>query len=195
MLSHFPSLSLRTIMLQPSFILSTKANQLVGNAVQTPPYLIQVDASVRNQTIAAGFGSAFDLLPGGGDLSSIGFANMAAVALTFTGTTPITLDLTNLVAATGVVVSGAGTFAGSFASWEQIFFQNVSSSGKNVTVSPGASNPLRTALGGTSPTILLLPNDNHLWVNSAALVVDSTHKTVTLTPSAGGSALIYIGGN
>jgi hypothetical protein len=179
--------------LYPSFIYLTKAYQLFGTVVDAAGTLIQVDSTVRDSYVAAAQGTQIDIIPNY-DLAKAGFANSAAVVITFTSTTPITLDLTNLVAATGVVVSGAGTFAGSFASWSHIFFQNIGASGKTFTVAPGGSNPLRTQLGGTSPTHSLLSGDILHWNNSTALVVDSTHKTLTLTPTSGGSALISIQG-
>jgi hypothetical protein len=182
--------------LYPSFIFVTKANQLVGSVVEPANTLVQVDSTVRDAYVAAGQGLALDLLPASlVDLAKAGFANAAAVALTFTGTTPITLDLTNLVAATGVVVSGVGTFAGSFASWAHILVQNIGSGTKPFSVAPGGSNPLRTALGGTSPTHTLQTSDAMHWYNSTALVVDSTHKTLTFTPTSAGSGLVFIAGS
>lgn len=182
--------------LYPSFILSTKANQLIGSTVQAANTLVQVDSTVRDAFIAAGVGIALDIFPVAAvDLAKAGFANMAAVSLTFTGSTAITLDLTNLVAATGVVVAGAGTFAGSFAHWAHMLFQNTGSSGKPFTVAPGASNPIRNPLGGTSPTHTLNPGDILHWNNATVVAVDSTHKTVTLTPTSAGSGLLYICGD
>jgi hypothetical protein len=178
----------------PSFIFITKANQLVGTAVEPANTLVQVDASVRDAFVAAAQGTQIDLVPNA-DLAKAGYANSAAVILTFTGTTPITLDLTNLVAATGVVVQGAGAFAGSFATWSHIFVQNIGASAKSVAMAPGSSNPLRTQLSGTSPVHTLLGGDLVHWNATVGLVVDSTHKTVTFTPSSGGSALVSIQGS
>lgn len=180
--------------LQPSFAYITKSNQLVGSVVEPANTLVACDASQRNAFIAASQGLGLDLYAGF-DGSALGLTNMAGVVMTLTSTTAITLDLTNLVAATGVVVAGQGTFANSFATWSHILVQNIGTGSKPVAISPGASNPIRNQLGGTSPTHTLQTTDVLHWVAGAGLAVDSTHKTVTFTPTSGGSLLIWIGGS
>jgi hypothetical protein len=188
-------------LIYPSFVYSTKPDQNYGGTIYASGAgLIQVnDTTVRDAFVEAGFGTALDKIPLGGDLATHGFGNIAALVLTFTGSTPITIDLTNLVAATGLVVAGAGTFNGSFATWyEMLFINNSNAASKPVAISPGASNPLRTQLGGTSPTVTLQSTggsgDYLHWSAVSGLAVDSTHKTLTFTPTSGGSLLAWIGG-
>ena len=148
--------------------------------------LVIVDSTVRDARVADGSLQAID--QDVVDLAGAGLAKTACALLTFTGTTPITLDLTNLAAATGVQVAGAT----SFATWNHIIFNNVGA--QPIAVSPGASNPLRTPLGGTGPTHTMQAGDVDHWNSSAGLTVDSTHKTITFTPTSGGSLAFSIGG-
>jgi hypothetical protein len=174
-----------------SYVYSTKPNQNFGGTIYSGGAgLIAVDSTVRDQFIAAGFGQDVDL-PVTGDLSTIGYAKTAAIMLTFTGSTALTLDLTALAAATGVAVAGAT----SFTNWFYIFIQNISAGTKPFTMAPGASNPLRTQLGGTSPTFNLACGDVHHWNTSAGAAVDSTHRILTFTPTSAGSGTVWIGGN
>lgn len=171
-----------------SYVYSTRTNFLLGAAVQSAPWLAAVDSTVRDEHIAAGFGTAFDRGPGGMDLASLGLAKTAAVLLTCTGSTPITLDLTALAAATGVQVAGSS----SFGAWSHILATNIGS--QPIAIAPGASNPLRTALTGTTPAHTVQAGDCVHWNNAVALAVDSTHKTLTFTPTSGGSLTLWIGG-
>jgi hypothetical protein len=181
--------------LYPSFVYAQKANQLFGAAVVASGVLEQVDSTVRDAYVAAGLGLGLDLFPAAiVDMAKNSYANAAGVVLTFTGTTPITLDFTNLVAATGVVVKGVGTWAGSFATWTNILIQNIGAASEPIAVSPGASNPLRTALGGTTPTYTLATGDVVHMNSSATAVVDATHKTITFTPTSGGLLLLFAEG-
>ena len=177
-------------MLYPSFINSSKPNQQYNGAIYANGAgLIIVNASLRNQFTAAGWGQALDTAPGGFDGSSLLLAKTAGIVLTLTGTTPITIDLTALAAATGVVVAGAT----SFSNWNHILWTNIGTTA--LAIAPGASNPIRNQLGGTSPTLTPQASDVVHWVASAGLAVDSTHKTFTVTPTSGGSMLVWIGGS
>jgi hypothetical protein len=117
------------------------------------------------------------------------FAKNACALLTLTGTTAITLDLTNVVAATGVVVAGDT----SFATANVLILNNLGA--VDLTISPGGSNPARIPqLGGTTPT-LTIPAGSCIAIHSAAgYAVDSTHKTFTITPTAGGTLAVSVGG-
>lgn len=175
-------------MLYPSFVYVTKSNQLIGSAVEPANTLVAVDSTVRDAFVASGSGLSPDKIPNG-DIATGGFAKTAAIVLSFTGTTPITIDFTALAAATGVQVAGAT----SFATWNHIEFQNVGVASA-ITIAPGASNPLRNQLGGTSPTMTLQQNDFQHWNSNAGETVDSTHKTLTFTPTAAGTLLIGVAG-
>ncbi len=120
------------------------------------------------------------------------------ILLTFTGSTPITIDLTDLVSATGVDVvvplywgSDAG---GQFSLWGSMIFSCPAGSAGAVEVAPGASNGARTPLSGSAVGVTLSPGDVHHWRAAAGLVVDSTHKTLTFTPTSGGTLLLAICG-
>jgi len=77
-----------------------------------------------------------------------------------------------------------------------LMIQNVSHAASTIAVSPGASNPLTlpNALGGTSPTISLLLGDVLCEYSKAGQAVDSTHKSLTFTPTFGGILLVAYGG-
>ena len=119
-------------MLYPSFINSSKPNQQYNGAIYANGAgLIIVHASLRNQFTAAGWGQALDTAPGGFDGSSLLLAKTAGIVLTLTGTTPITIDLTALAAATGVVVAGAA----SFSNWNHILWTNIGTTA--LAIAPG----------------------------------------------------------
>lgn len=182
--------------LYPSFVYISKANQLVGTVVEPASTLVQVDAAVRDAFVAAAQGVALDLLPSAlVDLAKAGFANVAGVALTFSGTTAITLDLTNLIAATGVVPVGAGTFAGSFAHYQHLLLQNTGVAAKILTLSPGSSNPLTLPFSGTTPTYALAGGDAWHYYAATKVAVSSGAKTITITPTSAGTALLFIAGD
>lgn len=61
----------------------------------------------------------------------------------------------------------------------------VSVSSGSVTMTPGATNPASLFMGGTSPGIVI-PEGGAL-ICSTGSVVDSTHKTLTLTAGASGA--------
>lgn len=174
-------------MLSPSFVYVTRS-MLFGSAQIAANTLEPVlDVSTRNAFVASGSGLAVDT-DGYVDLAAQNFPKLAGIVLSLTGSTPITLDLTALAAATGVQVAGAS----SFALWQKMLFQNVGTT--SLMISPGASNPLPLPFGGTSPTHTLLAGDDVYFNSLLGKTVDSTHKTITVTPSSGGQLFIAIGG-
>ena len=123
-----------------------------------------------------------------------GFAKNGAIYITFTGTTPVSVDLTNLGASVGVTFAQGGDT--SLATINCLIAQNLSSVISNIVLSPGASNPARMpALGGTTPTYTMAPGDVAPFHSFAGLAVDSTHKVITFTPSAGGTLVLAYGGS
>jgi hypothetical protein len=132
------------------------------------------------------------------DLAAGGYNKTAGIALVFTGSTPITLNLTSLAAATGVSALGstagvADTGTPSFATLNAIIFNNVG--GEPIVVSPGASDPLGfPILGGTSPTLTLDAGDESAHISSAGVTVNSSACNITFTPTSGGTLLIGFGG-
>lgn len=145
---------------------------------------LAVDAGTASSQSAAGLATLLDRWTS--DLSKAGYSKNGCVVLTLSGTTPVTIDLTSLNSQT--------VYAGdtSFATWKEVIFTNLGAT--DLTVSPGASNPLRTPLGGTSPTLLSYASGKTRWHCPAGQAVDGTHKTLTITPTSGGTIAICVGG-
>jgi hypothetical protein len=171
-------------MLFPSFVYVTKSNQLVGSAVVAANTLVAVDSTVRDAFVAAGQGLSLDEFLAF-DLSKQGFAKTFGAALTFTGTTAITLNINALAAATGLQVAGTALAA----LWNHLIFQNVGAAGA-VAIAPAASDPINWQAGGTSPTMTLQPGDAQHWFSSAGETVSTSHCQITFTPTAGGVLLV-----
>lgn len=160
--------------------------QTTTNVSATPVGRIMFDPAMS--TIPPGIGA--DILAFGQFVG--GFAKNGAVGITFTGTTPVSLDLTNIAAAVGVTSTQAGDTA--FATTNAITFQNTSASG-TITIAPGASNPSSLPkFTGTTPTLSVDFGGCICVYDPSGQTVDSTHKIITLTPSAAGSMNIYVGG-
>lgn len=122
-----------------------------------------------------------------------GYAKNGALYVTFTGTTAVNVDFTALSTAIGVTSSQAGDTT--LASIGAFKFKNVSSVASNIAMILGASNPSRMPpMTGTGPTVTLLPGDIFIYQAAVPLVVDSTHKILTFTPTAAGAMLLSYGG-
>jgi hypothetical protein len=117
------------------------------------------------------------------DLGRAGYAKNGAVRIVLSGTTLETIDLTNT--ATGTDSQAGDTV---FAKFAQLQFYNDGAAA--VTVEPGASN------GASLPftALTIAAGDRHVVTFTAAVTIDSTHKTVDITPTSGGSLIICIGG-
>lgn len=116
-----------------------------------------------------------------------GFAKNGGLTVNLTGTTPVTLSLLDL---TSNSTSSAGDTV--FATWNVLVFKNTGAA--DVTIAPAGSNPASLGLAGTSPT-LTVPAGSTVVLNSAAgITVDSTHKSITVTPTSGGSLALCVGG-
>jgi hypothetical protein len=71
----------------------------------------------------------------------------------------------------------------------------VTGTGANVALSPGASNGLVWFFGGTSPTVSVPAGATFIFTNAASAtgqVVDSTHKNLTLTNNGSGVATVRV---
>ena len=119
-----------------------------------------------------------------------GFAKNGCALVVLSGTTAVTVDLTNLAAFTGVTSQYGDT---SLATVNCLVFNNLGTVA--VTVAPGGSNPSRLpTFTGTTPT-LSIPAGGAVGISDlAGQTVDSTHKTFTLTPTSGGTIAISYGG-
>lgn len=189
-----------------NFVLINKSAtaSLDGTAVTTPPYAEALDhqsalvltGRVPGGSAANGVLGASGISNNGNflcdeiltDLSKQGFAKNGVFHVTTTGTTPVTLDLSNLA-------TNATTQAGDavFATVHQISFYNVGPA--DMTIAPGGSNPSNIPkFTGTTPT-LNIPLGSAVVVQSAAgVTIDSTHKTITITPTVGGDIVVCVGG-
>jgi hypothetical protein len=133
------------------------------------------------------FSRILSVTPGGG--TQVGnFAKNGCVVLTLTGTTPITVNLTALAAATGVIVANAdGTAASPFATVFAAVFTNLGTA--DVTIAPGSSNP------APFPTSQLCKAGGVVAISSpAGYTISGSANTITVTPTAGGLIGIAIGG-
>lgn len=117
------------------------------------------------------------------DLASDGFAKNGATRFTLSGTTPKTLDLSN-------IATSAASYAGdtTFSSYTRMSIYNDGAA--NVTLAPGGSNPATLAFSG----LTLAPGEMVGIIRPSATTIDSTHKNVTITPAADSSICVTIGG-
>ena len=114
------------------------------------------------------------------------------VYVPLTGTTPVNIDLTDLTSGATLNTAGDTTFA----TWNKIRISNaVAGTPADVTYGPGGSNPLRTLLAGTTPTLTVPASSTVTLASAAGLAVDSTHKVLTITPTAGGAVTIAVSGS
>lgn len=160
--------------------------QLVGTTVQAANSVQPFNPDNATEIVRGGNGVLLDKLS---NLGKAGFAKNAGLLLTLTSTTAITIDMTNIATATGVVVAGDT----SFAKWNSIELNNLGS--VDLTLSPGASNGNAMLLGGTTPTLTIPAGSSIPLASAAGITVDGTHKTFTITPTSGGSLGITIGGS
>lgn len=168
-----------------NFLKQTNA-VLNGTTVAAAAALVPMNPTDAQQLAAAGYATLLDAF--NGDLSAAGFALNGAARYTLSGTTPVSCDLTNLATA---AASSAGD--PTFAKFMRLVVFNDGAA--DVTIAPGGSNPATIGLGGTSPT-LTVPAGKAVVLNyaTAGVTVDSTHKIITITPTAGGSTCVAVGG-
>lgn len=182
------------------FVLQSKsATNISGATVKAAPYVLAMERNAALQLagrVPGGAGSGIltatahtnngnFLLDG---FASEGFAKNGCFHVTTSGTTAVNVDLTNL--ATGATTTAGDTV---FATGNKIKFYNTGAA--DMTISPGASNPSNfPKFTGTTPTILLPAGSILTYEVPAGVTIDSTHKVVTITPTAGGDVLIGVGG-
>jgi hypothetical protein len=182
------------------FVLVSKVSTAVqGAAVKATPFVVAVEKNAAQQyagRVPGGAGTG--VLGATGNVnngnflvdgfSTEGFALNGAIHVTTSGTTPVSVDLTNLT-------TGATSTAGdaTFAKFMKIRFYNCGSAA--MTIAPGGSNPASLGLGGTSPTLSVPANTVVTpFANGAGVTVDSTHKIITITPTSGGDFVLAVGG-
>jgi hypothetical protein len=182
------------------FVLQSKvATQLSGAAVRTAPYVIAVEpnaAKFITGHVPGGAGTG--LLGAAGRVnngnflldgfSGESFAKNGCAHITTSGTTGVTVDLTNL--ATNTTTTAGDTV---FATVNKIRIYNCGAAA--MTVAPGASNPSNfPKFTGTTPTLQIDPGGIFTVESGAGVTIDATHKTILITPTAGGDVLIGVGG-
>lgn len=171
-----------------NFVLLTKA-ALVGSTVQAANYPVAVNPANATQLVNGGSGVTVDKVSI--DSSNDGYAKHGVVYVALTGTTAVNIDLTDLTSGSTLPTAGDTTFA----TWNKIVINNaVAGTPADVTYSPGGSNGLRSLLAGTSPTLTVPANASFPLQSPAGLAVDSTHKVLTITPTAGGAVTIAVSG-
>lgn len=168
-----------------SNFLAVSASGLTGSGYAVNGVLLALPAALTGSFVGNGLGTVLDRIAT--DLSKAGFALNGGVILNLAISTPHTIDLTALSSET--VTAGDLVFA----TWKQIILVNL---GLNpVTVSPGASNPIRSDFVGTGPGRAVRPGAWDVWFDPAGKVVDSTHKTITFDPGAFVAQIaVFIGG-
>jgi hypothetical protein len=182
------------------FVLIKKvATQIKGTTVQATPYVQALDP-IAAKNIAdrvpggagSGLSSTGGLLNNGNFLidgfAYQGFAKNGVYHKTTSGTTGVTIDLTDLT-------SGATSYDGdtTFATVNQITFYNTGAA--DMTIAPGASNPSNIPkFTGTTPTLALPAGSTVTLKYPAGVTIDSTHKTILITPTAGGDVFVGVGG-
>lgn len=185
-----------------NFVLQKKSATAVdGVNVLAAPYVEALEhqaALVATQRVPGGQATGFLLSSNNNGnylcddiptrLDKQGFAKNGAYHCTTSGTTGVTIDLTNLT-------TGATTTAGdtSFATVYQLTFLNAGTG--DMTIAPGGSNPsLIPKFGGTSPTVTLPAGSSVVFQSVAGVTVNSTQKTILVTPSTGGDLVVAVGG-
>ena len=167
---------------QVNFVALTAA---AGSSAGANGTCLAVKKSVANALSSSGYGVIVDTPF---DLSTAGFAKNGCVLLSLAASASITVDLTNL--------SAAGPAAGdlTFANWFALILTQIpQTTAQDVAVTPGASNPARIPISGTTPSYDLYGNSQTVWQSPAGQAVDSTHKTVTFTnPSGSNPAVVAL---
>lgn len=166
-----------------AFVKNTNA-ALVGSTVAAAGQVVALTESAATTEVNSGGATRLD--KAGINLAIDGFAKNGAAVIALTGTTPVTITLIDLTSAT---TSSAGDTV--FASVNKISF---TAGAADLTIAPGGSNPFGLLLAGTTPTITVPAGSTHVLQSVAGMTVDSTHKTILITPTAGGSLTVAVGG-
>lgn len=183
------------------FVLITKTGSYAsGAAVKAAPFVKAVESnSARNLTGNVPGGAATGVLGSTGlpnnaasiiipGFSNQGFAKNGAFHATTSGTTAVSVDLTNLT--TNATSSDGDTV---FATASKVVVKNCGTA--DMTIAPGASNPASLPkFAGTTPTLTVAAGTEAVFFSDAGATVDSTHKIITITPVSGGDVVVAVGG-
>ncbi len=169
---------------EQNFVALTAA-QLVGSTVRAAGQVVALNPSNATAIVAGGAASALDKVTA--DLATAALAKNGAATVALAGTTPKTIDLTDL---TSITASYAGDTT--FASFSRLTFKNLGAG--SLTVAPGASNPASLGINGTTPSVTVQPGASVTISYPTPVTVDATHKTILLTPAADTTFSIAVGG-
>lgn len=158
---------------------------LVGATVQAAGAIVALNPDNAKEIVNGGGGTRLDKLVS--DLATAGYAKNGAATVSLNGTTPVTVSLADLTSNTA---KSAGDT--SFATWNSLLFTNNGAS--DLTIAPAGSNPATIQLAGTTPTLTVAAGSSVLLQSVAGVTVDSTHKSITITPAATGTASFAVGG-
>lgn len=167
-----------------NFVTLTAA-QLVGATVQAAGQVVALNPSNATAITTAGAATALDKVTA--DLATAGLAKNGAATVALSGTTPKTIDLTDL---TSVTASYAGDTT--FASFSRLTFKNLGAG--SLTVAPGASNPAALGINGTTPSVTVQPGASVTISYPSAVTVSGSAKTILITPAATTTFSIAVGG-
>lgn len=187
---------------------------LVGSTVSTPPFLAAMNpvGAMNECNVAVTPAIALDRLivdlamtsvplPNGSTILPFGqtvggYALNGCGYMTLATTVTGDIDLTDLTLAADARYKTVGDTT--FAKIGSLLLLNWSAT--VLTLKPGASNPASFPLfAGTTPTIAIaaavagVPGVG-FWRSPTLVTVDSTHKLLTVTPTAGGTLSFAVGG-
>lgn len=136
--------------------------------------------------VSGGYATRLDASPNA-NLATAGFAKNGVYVKTLSGTTAVNPDLTDLT-------SGATSYAGdtTFASFSLLTIYNTGAA--DISFAPGGSNPASIGMSGTGPSQTVKAGGRVTLDFGTPITVDSTHKVITITPTAGGSVALVVGG-
>lgn len=183
------------------FVLITKAGSYAaGGTVKAAPFVAALERNAAfNASGSVPGGAATGILgatgfPNNGTgvlvggFALQGFALNGAFHATTSGTTPVSVDLTNL-ATNSTSSAGDATFA----KFNKIKVRNAGAAA--MTIAQGASNPASLGFAGTTPTYTVNAGAEVEIEVPAGATVDATHKIITVTPTAGGDVVVAVGGS
>ena len=162
-------------------------SSLYGSLVDAVGQVSRQNPSNANQLVVGASATVLDKYVA--DFSNDGFAKHGAASVALSGTTPKTIDLTDL---TSVTASYDGDTT--FATFSKLVVKNLGAG--SLTIAPGASNPASIGLAGTTPT-LTVPVGGTAVIDygTTPVTVDSTHKTILITPAATTTFSIAVSGS
>lgn len=159
---------------------------LEGATVGAALALSTMNPADAKQLELAGYVTRLDTLET--DLSKQSFAKNGGAYFTLSGTTAVTLSLLDLTSTT--TFSTGDTV---YATVNQLTIKNLGLA--DITIAPGGSNPSNfPKFSGTTPTLTIPAGSALVLTSLAGVTVDSTHKTILITPTSGGAVSIAVGG-